>query len=182
MVMLCSISVTTSVHALTINDPKANEVLGQMFAELKKQSDPVAAKPIVNRIWREWRDSGSASIDLLMTRARQAVTKKDYGVAMDILDQVIALAPEYSEGWNRRATLNFTMRKFGRSLSDIEQVLAIEPRHFGALAGLATILRALGKERQSLETWYNVLSIYPANEAAQKSVIKLEEKLSGKPT
>ena len=44
------------------------------------------------------------------------------------------------------------------------------------------MLQALRRDKQALEVWYKVLEIYPANEPAQSSVIKLEEKLAGSPT
>ena len=99
-------------------------------------------------------------------------------VALDLLDQVIALRPDYAEGFNQRATLHFMMENYGKSIVDIERTLALEPRHYGALAGLATILEHLGEKDRALETWYRVLSVYPAMKSAQDSVVRLEEELA----
>ena len=113
-----------------------------------------------------------------MNWAITAMRRNDYGKAQDLLDQVVVLAPEYAEGWNRRATLYYTMQDFGRSIADIETTLALEPRHFGALSGLAAIMQRTGNDKVALKTWYKVLEIYPANPQAQESVIRLEEKLA----
>jgi len=158
------------------------EALDDLFDELARQAKPSAASRTSKLIWQRWTASGSDSIDLLMDRVSIAMKDKQNQVALDLLAQVISLAPDYSEVWNRRATLYYTMKQYGRSISDIEQTLKLEPRHFGALSGLAVILQTLGRERKSLETWYRVLEIYPAHEQAQKSVIRLENKLAGKPT
>lgn len=163
-------------------EDRADESLESLFAALKRQSDPAAARRIASRIWQEWSRSGSASIDLLMDRAATAVGARNAGVALDLLDQITTLAPDYAEGWNRQATLYYNLKDYGRSLGAIERVLSLEPRHFGALSGLAIIMESLDRDRTALETWYRVLKIYPANEAAQSRVIKLEEKLSGRPT
>ena len=130
-------------------------------------------------IWREWSKSGSKSIDLLMTWATRAMGMNEPAKAMDMLNQVVALAPDYAEGWNRRATLHYTQSNYSLSLADIERTLALEPRHFGALSGLAAILQRLNRNEEALETWYKVLEIYPANKSAQTSVITLEEQLAG---
>ncbi|MGB7335751.1 MAG: hypothetical protein WBD01_08180 [Salaquimonas sp.] len=163
-------------------ETRSAETLNSLFDDLRKQTNSKAAQRITQKIWREWGVSGSASIDLLMLRVGEAMKNRRNGVALDLLDQVITLAPDYAEGWNRRATLHYSMREFGRSISDIERVLVLEPRHFGALSGLAVMLQALDRDQKALETWYKVLQIYPANAQAQTSVIKLEDKLAGNPT
>ncbi len=163
-------------------DKRASETLDSLFADLKRQSNQAAANRISKKIWNEWNGSGSDSVDLLMLRVSKAMEQNKSGVALDLLDHIITLAPDYAEGWNRRATLHFAMNDYGKSITDVERVLELEPRHFGALSGLAVMLEKLGKDKKSLETWYKVLEIYPANSQAQSNVIKLEDKLSGNPT
>ncbi len=156
--------------------------LDDLFAKLKKQTNYGAANATAVQIWTAWTDSGSDTINLLMDRALQAMQGKNTSLAEDLLNQVVVLAPDYAEGWNRRATFYFTISDFPRSISDIEVTLALEPRHFGALSGLAMILQQLDRDEEALTTWYRVLEVYPANKQAQKSVIDLEEKLSGRRT
>lgn len=161
---------------------RSDSSLDSLFADLKKQTRTGAANLISKRIWAQWNDSGSKSVDLLMSRAATAMNDERNALALDVLAQVITLRPEYAEGWNRRATLYFKMKEFGRSISDIERTLALEPRHFGALSGLGIILQRLGRDQTALDTWYKVLALYPANKQAQKQVIELVEKLSGQKT
>lgn len=156
-----------------------NLSLDQLFVELKQEPDAVKARRIEQKIWKSWTRSGSETIDMLMQWASIAVKKKDWASAFDLLDQVVVLAPQYAEGWNRRATVHFIRSNYGRSLHDIEQVLKLEARHFGALSGLGSLLQKLGKDRQALGMWNKVLELYPAHKNAQKSVERLEEKMSG---
>ncbi|MBB3997470.1 hypothetical protein [Aureimonas pseudogalii] len=155
------------------------ERLDTLFAELKREADPDKAGVIAARIQAEWLDSGSATIDLLMGRAAQAASRKDMAAALDLLDQTIVLAPDYAEGWNRRATLQYGADRFDLSIADVEATLKREPRHFGALAGLATMYEELGRRREALATYERALAIYPALKAAQDSVIKLADELAG---
>lgn len=151
-----------------------------LLDDLSRQTTEASAKRIERQIWVKWNESGSATIDLLMERARESMRTEKNALADDLLTQVVLLAPDYAEGWNRRATLSYAMGDFGRSIGYIEMTLQLEPRHFGALSGLATILQRVGSDRKALETWYRVLAIYPANRNAQKQVIELEDKLSGR--
>ena len=156
--------------------------LDDLFAQLHTQTDDVAGRRVAQQIWAIWNKSASATTNLMMGWAGEAMAQDRYALAEDLLTQVIVLEPGYAEGWNRRATLYFGMGNIGASVSDIERTLQLEPRHFGALSGLGIILEKTGQDRKALEIWNKVLSIYPANAQAQRSVIELEEKLAGQGT
>jgi tetratricopeptide (TPR) repeat protein len=155
--------------------------IDQLFTDLKRAANPRYAKTIADSIWSEWFRSGSATTDLMMHWANEAVEAKQYNVAMDFLDQVITRQPDYAEGWNRRATLHFTMNNLGKSMTDINRVLALEPRHFGALSGMAIILDRTGRKEAARQAWIKTLEVYPAMQSAQSALMRLEEDLAGDP-
>ncbi|MEI2299567.1 hypothetical protein [Ensifer sp. MJa1] len=167
-------------ESASLTTPKQR--LDALFSDLKKERDAEKARELSNQIRMEWQDSGSATVNLLMQWADKAVTDNKQAAALDILDQVITLAPNYVEGWNRRATLHYAMGNYRKSMSDINRVLAIEPRHFGALAGMAAILGASGKDELALRAWEQFLEIYPADRNAQEQLSELAEKLAGSKT
>jgi tetratricopeptide (TPR) repeat protein len=155
------------------------QVIDDLFAELRKEPSADKARAIASRIERHWRRSGSATIDLLMMRAAEAMSEKNSAAARDLLDQALVLAPDYAEAWNRRATLSFTTDEWGKSLADIEQTLSREPRHWGALMGLATILERTGHKDKALEAYLQVLAVYPALKSAQDAAGRLSDELVG---
>jgi tetratricopeptide (TPR) repeat protein len=155
------------------------DTLDSLFEELKRERKDSQARRISERIWAKWRDSGSATTNLLMQWADKAVAEQKNGLALDLLDQVVVLMPEFAEGWNRRATLNYAMGNHGKSMSDIARVLSLEPRHFGAISGMAAILAASGNDELELRAWEQVLEIYPANRQAQTRIGELADKLAG---
>ncbi len=155
------------------------ELLDALFLELRDADSLGDAQAISRRIHSLFMQSGSHTLDLLMMRAGTAIDNKDYGLALDLLDAVVRLDPDYVEGWNRRATVYFMKEDLGRSLADIEQVLRIEPRHFPALSGFGMILRKAGENEKALEVFQHVLSIYPLLENAQDAVTSLREELWG---
>lgn len=155
------------------------ERLDGLFAELRRARNEAAAQRVANRIWREWFRSGSASIDFLMQRADAAMKARSHDVALDLLDQVVTLAPNYAEGWNRRATVHFMMEDYAKSMADIERTLRLEPRHFGALGGMARILKDTGRKELALEAFTRVLDVYPMLRSAQTEVGDLAEELAG---
>ena len=155
--------------------------LEELFEELRKARNPRYAKTVADSIWKQWFKSGSATVDLMMGWANTAYEEKKYNVALDYLDQVVIRAPDFAEGWNRRATLHYSMDNFAKSMADIQKTLELEPRHFGALAGMATILERSGRKEAALKAWSRALAVYPAMQSAQNAVIRLNEELAAEP-
>ena len=156
--------------------------LDKLFGELKHEGNPDAARGIASQIRREWQDSGSASINLLVQWADKAISEEKNAAALDYLDEAIRLKPDYVEGWNRRATLHFKLGNYRKSMSDINRVLALEPRHFGALAGMAAVMARTGRDEMAMKAWEKLLDVYPAERQAQKEYGELAEKLTGQRT
>jgi tetratricopeptide (TPR) repeat protein len=153
--------------------------LDKLFADLKRERNEKAAERIAGQIWNEWRKSGSASVDLMLQWSNEAAEKKKFDVALDFLDQVVTLQPNFAEGWNRRATVHFLMDNYAKSMADIEYTLRLEPRHFGALSGLAAILKETGRKELALDAYERTLDIYPMMRDAQSEVATLSEELAG---
>lgn len=174
----------------TLPDPQAEEVLprgeeiapvDKLFNELAAAGNDKAAGRIARKIQVHWLKSGSDTVDLLMERAAVALKGKNYALALDLLDTVVVLRPEFAEGWNRRATIYYLQKDFGRSLVDVERTLALEPRHWGAMSGLAIMQRQLGQEDKALKTFKRALEIHPGLETAREAVETLEKEAAGDP-
>ena len=151
------------------------EQLTQLFSELHQAASVEEAARVEGRIQALWVRSSSPTTDLLMERAAIAIAKQDFPVAIELLDRVTTREPDFSEGWNRRATVFFLMGDFNRSISDIAETLKREPRHFGALSGLGFILLTRGDLVHARETYEKVLAIYPMMESARLAIKKIDE-------
>jgi tetratricopeptide (TPR) repeat protein len=150
------------------------EQLDQLFAALQVAPNEEAAKAVERRISGIWSKSGSDTIDLLIQWADDAIDAKDYPLALDYLDRITALKPDYVEGWDKRANVFFMIEEFGKSLVDIERVLALEPRHFGALAGLGSIMRQLGEEQKAAAAYRRALEIDPYLDTVKQALDQLQ--------
>src|SRR5260221_2747581 len=162
------------------NRGKKPKTLDRLFAALKVALDDESAKYIENRIWAIWLASSSDTANLLMGRAKTATDSKDFDLAIRLLNATIDIRPDFTEAWNRRATVYYTKKDFGRALADIHEVLAREPRHFGALSGLGIILEELGDDKRALDAFRRALAIHPHLERIPELVQKLSEKIEGR--
>lgn len=150
--------------------------LDSLFETLRTTKDVPTGRAAEHAIVAIWLDSGSATVDLLMSWATKAIEARDFPTALDYLDRVITLKPDYAEGWNKRATVYYLVDDYGKSLSDIERVLEIEPRHFGALAGFGSILRDLGEDEKALAVYQQAIALDPQLDSVRKAIDKLMER------
>ncbi len=154
--------------------------LDTLFGALKIAPDAESAKAIEERIWAVWMVSGSDTCNVLMSRVKAASDEKDYELAIKLLDAIVALKPDYTEAWNRRATIYYLQKDYGNALADIREVLAREPRHFGALSGLGLILQEIGDDKHALGAYRKALAIDPHLEHLPDVVKTLSEKIEGR--
>lgn len=150
-----------------------------LFDRLAASRSRRAARPFESELLRRFHDSGSDTADLLLSWAAEAINDKAYGTALDLLDRIIMLRPDFAEAWNKRATVHFMNEQYGKALSDIERTLALEPRHFGALSGLAVILREIDKPATAIIALRQALEVHPHLEDAKELLEKLEAKEAG---
>lgn len=151
--------------------------LDTLFTELQEASGPAEAQRIEGRIWQIWIQSDDGAVRGLMRDGVEAMERGDYRHALTKFDQMVLIAPDFAEGWNKRATVHYLLGNYGQSLGDIAKTLALEPRHFGALAGRGLVYVKLEDERRALESFEAALEIHPNLTSAQANAEQLRKML-----
>lgn len=154
--------------------------LSDLFERLTTTTSAVELRLTELMIWEIWMESGDDTVNALMLKGCEAMEREDYSAALSAFDKITALMPDYAEGWNKRATVNFLLGNFIDSMSDIELTLKLEPRHFGAISGLGIIYSAQGNDTAALAVYEKLLEIHPHQPAAKAKVVELKRKLGGK--
>ena len=152
------IAAATPVYAASLVDTAK---LDQLFAELKLAPSADAAETISRQIWAIWMVPSDEKLAARMATAGAFMTMGDLRATMAVLDKIVADYPDYSEGWNQRATVEYMMNNFSASLADIDKTLALEPRHYGALAGRVMIYLQQGHRAEALHDMITALAIHP---------------------
>lgn len=153
--------------------------LDQLFGQLAQKDNP-AWEGVQQEIWAVWAHSGSASMDLLLVRAARAMEAEEYELALRFLNDLVRLAPDFAEGWNKRATVYYLLEEYGHSVADIQRTLALEPRHFGALSGLGIILERLGDKKGAMRAYRRGLEVHPNLPGAAEGVERLAPEVDGR--
>ena len=139
------------------NDPR----LDALFEQLHAVDDQQSGDRITDEIWEIWRDSGNDEINRLMREGVISMQTGRLHRAVRIFDRIIELAPEFAEGWNKRATVYYFLQEFEKSADDVRQTLQLEPRHFGATAGLGLIFLEVEYYENAIEAFERALDINP---------------------
>nr|WP_244612418.1 tetratricopeptide repeat protein [Methylobacterium haplocladii] len=154
--------------------------LDDLYVRLKEADDPAEAKGIAGLIERKLARSGSATVDLLTERAREAMSSNDVPLAIELMDRAMALEPTWPEGWNRRATLFFRLSDSSSAIADLERALVLEPRHFEAWAALGKLYLADDDKRRALEAFRRAEAIYPQWDVLKKAIERLAPDVDGR--
>jgi tetratricopeptide (TPR) repeat protein len=154
--------------------------LDKLFADLKATSDPVEGEAITGSIWRIWYETDNAKAKALLVEGVDAMESDRYDAALADFDRLVETAPDFAEGWNRRATLLYLMGEVDGSVRDIERTLELEPRHFGALSGLGLIYLQIGNEEAALKAFKRAFEINPHLEGVKANIESIEKSIKEK--
>ena len=158
---------------------QAQERLDALMETLRT-APPDQARAAERDILREWGRSGSAAMDLLLKRGREAMAVEDFPTAIEHFTALIDHAPAFAEGYHARATAYFRAELYGPALDDLEAALALNPQNFNAIFGLAVMLQELGKNRSAAELYRRVLVLNPHHENAKKALEQLKSEGIGR--
>lgn len=135
--------------------------LDELFAALRA---PVPARPVAeleDDIWDLWIHHPDPLCDRWMAQAIAAMAMRHHDDARAMLCHILAVAPDWAEAWNKRATLHYMMGRDAEALADIDRTIALEPRHFGAIAGFGHIALRHGDLAAAQAAFEVTLSIHP---------------------
>ena len=173
-------------------DPAARRAAAARLGEVGLMSDvPALIKALRDRddetreiaesaVWSVWGRSGDNAIDALY---QQGVEQLNLGLAADAIatfTRIIERRPQFAEGWNKRATLYYSIGEFQKSLRDCDEVIKRNPLHFGALAGYGLIYSRLEQPKRALGYFKRALRINPNMQGVARNIELLQKLIDEK--
>lgn len=138
-----------------------NPRLGELFAELGEVSALADAAPIEAQIWALWLETSDRAAASHLQAGLNAMRVGDHRAALQAFDRLVTIAPDFAEGWNKRATVHYLAGNFEQSLEDIATTISLEPRHFGALSGRGLVYFNLNDLGRALVSFEAALAVHP---------------------
>jgi len=153
--------------------------LDKLFNDLSKISNAQDGDILEKKIWAVWnKHPNKKNLTEKLEFGTKLMYQGQYDYALKVFSNIIENDPEWSEAWNKRATLLFLMRDYQKSLDDISIVLNLEPRHFGALSGRAQIYIDLELYQKALKDLKEAKKIHPVIRG-NKLINELEKLING---
>ncbi len=152
--------------------------LASLFQELRTAPDGPSAASVEDQIWTIWLDHPGDEVLFLMQDGVSGMNEEDYARALEAFSAVTEIAPDYAEGWNKRANANYLLGDYAAAVADIRRVLMLEPRHFAALAGLGLIYLELDEADGALKAFSAALAINPHLEGVREHIADLQHQLA----
>jgi len=112
-------------------------------------------------LWEVWSRSGDTEIDALFANGVQEMSEGLGETAVRTFTRIIERKPDFAEGWNKRATVLYTLGEYQKSLADCDEVMKRNPHHFGALSGYGMIYLKLGDPGRALGYFERALAVNP---------------------
>lgn len=157
-----------------------SELRDNLYALLATTEDAKLAKRIERRIRQVWLVTGSDTVLLLVQRANKAIKEKKRELGTKFLDAALDLAPDFADGWTKRAINQYYLGNVREAVGDLRRAIALDPNNFQALRVLGDVLSESGEEAAALTAYERLLDIYPLMEGAQKAHDRLRDKVKGR--
>ena len=126
-----------------------------------RDADPGVRGRAHDALWAIWHRSGDPAIDALLQQGIALMQSGRLPESVVVFSEVIARAPQFAEGWNKRATAYYLMDELDRSLADCEEVVRRNPAHFGALSGFGLIYLQKDDLPRAAEYFEKALAVDP---------------------
>lgn len=159
--------------------PAAAKHLASLFDALSRAGSSEEAQPIEEQIIAAFLLSGSPSVDLLMSRAAEALQGGDIGTAKKLFASITDIAPHYAEGWHQRGRLEAVAGDDRAAIVSLERAVTLNPRQFQAYAELAGMLEDYGDKPGALAMYRKAQALDPQLDDVARHVRELTRAVEG---
>jgi tetratricopeptide (TPR) repeat protein len=178
-VLVLSLLPAVALAASRPAHPSQKPPLDTLFAQLQKAGSAEEAKPIEDQIFAQFVQSGSPTVDLLMTRGAAALAGGDDGSAKKLFESVTEIAPNFAEGWHERAQLQASQDDDEGAMLSLQKTIMLNPRQFAAMSQLGDMLESYGNKAGALKMYKRALALDPQLEGAARHARALEKDVEG---
>ena len=175
-----SILILSFLFISNANAKDRKSELDKLFSQLKNTKTLSSAQIVENKIQKIWSihpsdDRRGFRLTELLNQGSVLINRGELNKAYKLFTKIIAAESDWSEAWNKRATVLYLMNRYQYSLDDIKITLALEPRHFGALSGQALNYIELKQYEKAIQSYKAAQEIYPLLDSAKKMIPELEQ-------
>ncbi|SFR57021.1 tetratricopeptide repeat protein [Litoreibacter janthinus] len=120
----------------------------ELMALVAEATNETQAREYTNELWGIWATAPDETAQEVLDRGMKRRASYDFVGALSDFDALIDYCPDYAEGYNQRAFVNFIREDYETALKDLNRAVELTPDHIGAIVGRALALMQLGQTRE----------------------------------
>ena len=128
-------------------------------------------------IWGLWMRANNSSADPMFQVGIDLIGQGKIGAAIEKINEVIAVTPEFAEAWNKRGDAYMHLGDLDHALADYQHALELNPYHFGVLESCGEIWLERRNARKAAEYLRRALDLNPNLFDAAVILRELEQRL-----
>ncbi|MFD1508889.1 tetratricopeptide repeat protein [Lacimonas salitolerans] len=141
--------------------PDHDVAIARLIEQLRAAPDQASAEPLNARLWELWTDAPDAAAQEVLEAGMRRRANYDFTGALAQFDRLVDYCPDYAEGYNQRAFVNFLRQDYAAVLTDLDAALELSPTHVGALSGKAMTLMGMGRTDEGQDVLRQALGLNP---------------------
>ncbi|WP_146347288.1 tetratricopeptide repeat protein [Phaeobacter marinintestinus] len=141
--------------------PDHSDRLSGLISQVQDTRDEATAREISNQMWELWADAPDEVAQAILDRGMSRRSGYDFAGALTDFDRLIDYCPDYAEGYNQRAFVNYLRQDFATALVDLDRAIALSPNHVAAISGKALSLLALQRTDEARLAMARALELNP---------------------
>ena len=128
-------------------------------------------------VWGIWMRTDDSVADPLFQTGMLLIAQDEPHAAIEKLNLVIELKPDFAEAWNRRGNAYAALGDEDRALADYDHAIALNPYQFGTLESCGEIWMTRSNYRKAADYFRRALDLNPNLSEAAEALHALEAKL-----
>ncbi len=141
--------------------PDHSAALSDLMRQVQTAPNDMVARAISNQMWEYWADAPNEQAQAILDRGMNQRAGYDFAGAITEFNRLIDYRPDYAEGYNQRAFVNYLRQDFTAALVDLDRAIALSPDHVAALGGRALALFGLGRMDEARDALARALKLNP---------------------
>mmetsp|Transcript_40797 Transcript_40797/g.66161 ORF Transcript_40797/g.66161 Transcript_40797/m.66161 type:complete len:365 (+) Transcript_40797:56-1150(+) len=142
--------------------------------------DPEMRAKAEKSLWAIFHKYGMEEVDKRLQEGVMAMQRGQLEGSIRVFTDVVRLAPDFAEGYNKRATAHYLLRNFEESIRDCQLAVELQPKHFGAWSGMGLCNVGLKRFEEAVECFQKAVEINPNMMQVKQYLIAVKVMISSK--
>ncbi len=156
-----AVTVSGALGASCPPPPDTTSALQTLIEAARDAQNESAGQQVGQEMWKLWAKAPDGPSQSMLDEGMSRRASFDFLGALERFDDLVQYCPEYAEGYNQRAFVNFLRQDYATAEVDLLKALELSPNHIAAEAGLALTYMNMGRLDEARDALQSALQKNP---------------------